>query len=271
VIACIIPDLPWVLLKVSLTVTSFNPYDLRLFCTAQASLLLCLILSAGLSLLSRYSLKVFLILGINSLLHLLLDSLQIKWGNGVNIISPFDWKLFHLDLFWPEYAGTIFLTLIGLVYLIWYWPRIVRSNPLQLTAHGVKYTVASLFILAYCTAPIYFMDQLEEADTYFIHTMRNINERPGKPVKLDRAHYSHETQEVRAWNGEHFKLTGALPESSGRVSFSGIFLDKSTIASRDFHLHSDYRDFASLLGLIMACTLVLHSLVLAKFNRKKTH
>ena len=271
VLACIIPDLPWVLLKLLFAVTTLNPYDLRLFCTAQASMLFCLILSAGLSLLSKQSGKVFLILGANSLFHLLLDSLQKKWGNGVNIIAPFDWKLFHLDLFWPEYTGIIILTIVGFFYLIRYWSRIVRNNPLQLTPHRVKYVLASLCFLLYFTAPVYFMNQLEEADTYFIHTMRQNKDRPGKIIKLDRAHYISKIQEVKAWNGEHFKVKGNLPESSGRVSFSGIFLDSSTIQSREFHLHNNYRDLASLLGLFMACTLVLHSLVLAKFNRKKPY
>ena len=271
IIACVLPDLPWIQLKILLATQAFNPYDLRLYFTAQASLLLCLILSAGLSLMSQHSKKVFVILGANCLFHLLLDSLQIKWGNGVNIISPFNWELFHLDLFWPEYTGTVLFTMIGATYLFRFWRKLVSHNPLSLTPHKLKYSFAAVLLSVYCIIPIFFTGQLEKADTYFIHTMRNSNERSGKTIKLDRAHFSFDDGEVKAWNGEQFKLTGNLPKTSGRVSFSGVFLDSSTIKSQEYHLHKDHRDLASFLGLFMACTLVLQSLVLAKRKSTTSH
>ncbi|MFT5699471.1 MAG: hypothetical protein ACI8ZB_002331 [Desulforhopalus sp.] len=271
VIACVIPDIPWVELKLLLATHTINPYDLRLYCTAQASLLFCLVLSCGLCLFSHNSPKVFILLGINSLFHLLLDSLQIKWGNGVNIISPINWEMFHLDLFWPEYTGTLVLTVLGFIYLIYNWSTIRGNNPLQLSTNKSKYAFGSLFIALYLIGPLYFVSQLDDANTYFIHTMRHTEERAGKSIKLDRAHYFADSQEVKIYSGERLKLTGNLPPQSGRVSFSGVFQDSKTITSQKYHLHTDYRDFASLIGLFMACTLVLHSLVLGKINSDKTH
>jgi hypothetical protein len=271
IIACIIPDLPWIELKLLLATHTINPYDLRLYCTAQASLIFCLILAGGLCLWTHNSIKIFLILGINSLLHLVLDSLQIKWGNGVNIISPFNWELFHLDIFWPEFSGTIIFSAVGFMYLLYNWNKIKASNPQYRTSSKKKHLIGSLFIALYFLGPLYFIDQLDDADTYFIHTMRNFNERTGKPIKLDRAHYNANTHEVKIYSGEKIKITGKLPQKSGRVSFSGFFQDSNTITSKAFHQHSNYRDLASFIGLFMACALVLQSLVLATINSNKPH
>lgn len=271
VIACIIPDIPWIELKLLLATHTFNPYDLRLYCTAQASLLFCLILAAGLCLWSQNSIKIFFILGANSLFHLILDSLQIKWGNGVNIISPLTWELFHLDIFWPEATGTIILSLAGFIYLIYNWKNIKENSPLHLPVNKVKCAAGAALLSLYLIGPLYFTDQLEKADTYFIHTMRQADERAGKPIKLDRAHYFADTHEVKLYSGERLQLTGKLPQTSGRVSFSGIFQDRNTIRSEAYHLHSNYRDIASFIGLFMACTLVLQSLILAKINFNKPY
>ena len=265
IIACIIPDIPWIELKLLLAATSINPYDLRLYCTAQASLLLCMILGAGLSLWACNSVKIFSILALNSLIHLLLDSLQIKWGNGVNIISPVNWQMFHLDLFWPEYLGTTLFSVVGFIYLIFNWKKLSAGKPLDISVNTTKRCMGGLLILAYFITPLYFTDQLEEADPYFIHTMKDVNKRPGKPIKLDRADYFAGTKDVKIYSGERLHLTGNLPGQSGRVSFSGVFQDSRTIAIHEYHRHTDHRDLASFIGLFMACALLIQSLILGKF------
>lgn len=271
IIACIIPDLPWIQLKILLKTGLINPYDLRLYSTVQASLLFCLFLSMGLSLLSKHSFKIFLIVALNCFIHLLLDSLQIKWGNGVNLVSPLHWDFFHIELFWPEHRGTILLTILGFFYLLIYWKKIVTVPPVPFSLNKVKCTFAVLCLVTYYTAPFYFLNQVEDADTYYIHTLRSVAERPGKAIKFDRAHYNAKTKELKIWSGENIIVTGEVPKISGRVSISGIFLDSFTVQVQKYHVHKDHRDFASLIGLIMACTLVIHSLVLAKFSRNTSH
>ena len=100
-IGCVIPDLPWILQRLIWTgLPDIDRYDLRLFATAQSSLFFCLILSVALAALSKRFWKVFIILGINSLLYLLMDALQNKWANGVQFFAPFNWKMTNFDLFW---------------------------------------------------------------------------------------------------------------------------------------------------------------------------
>ena len=269
VIACVIPDVPWIVLKILLATELFNPYDLRLYCTVQASLLFCLVFAGALCFLARHCLKVFFILGVNSFFHLMLDSFQIKWGNGVHIISPMSWQMFHLDFFWPEYRGTLLFSAVGLIYLIYNWNTIKDGKPLHLGTSRLNYVTCALFFGLYCVGPLYFTSQLDAADTYYIQTMRNTDQRTGKAIKLDRAHYFATKQEVKIYSGERLKLTGKLPPESGRVSFTGVFLDNKTITSHAYHLHKDYRDVASYIGLFMACALVLHSLLISRINSNK--
>jgi hypothetical protein len=76
----------------------------------------CLILSFALAALAKRFRKVFIILVINSLLHLFLDALQTKFANGVQFFVPFSWKMTNLELFWPESLPTYLLTAFGLIY-----------------------------------------------------------------------------------------------------------------------------------------------------------
>jgi hypothetical protein len=157
------------------------------------------------------------------------------------------------------------------MYLVYNWNKLKASTQIHSPPGKTKYVIGSILISLYFFGPLYFMNQLDNADTYFIQTMRNINERKGKPIKLDRAHYNATTHEVKIYSGEKIKITGELPLESGRVSFSGFFQDSSTITSKAFHQHSNYRDIASFIGLFMACALVVQSLVLATINSNKPH
>ena len=262
ILGCIIPDLPWILLTLLLQTQWFNPYDLRLYCTAQASLFFCLFFCLGVASLSSSLARVFTILFTNSLIHLLLDAIQIKWGNGINLIAPFNWKLQHLDLTWPEHSVTLALTVTGCIYLCLKWKEIV-NHPLQLELPPPRRLFMALFFLiCYTIGPLFVLSDLEMADTYYLHTMRQVNERPGKAIEFDRVHYFAETRELRTFSGERLTVSGAVPEHSGRVSFKGRFLTPSTFLASRYHLHKDFRDIASYIGLFMACTLLVHSLIL---------
>ncbi len=270
IIACVIPDLPWVILKTLLAIDIFNPYDLRLYCTAQASLFFCLFLSLALACITPQTGKVMLILGSNCLLHLLLDALQIKWGNGVHLLSPLTWEMFHIDLAWPEQFVAVGFTFFGAAYLIVNWRRCTSSGiKLQLFTKWKNLT-GLIFLVFYLFGPFIFLDKLEQADTYYIQTMRERNLRSGKFIEFDRIHYSAEEKMLKTFAGEQIGVTGLQPQKSGRVSFRGHFLTPEIITTDSFHYHKDFRDLASILGLFMACTLLLQSLLLPRFKARKT-
>jgi hypothetical protein len=271
VVACIIPDLPWIVLTSLMPLNLFDPYDLRLYCTAQASLLFCLIGSAALALFTASTGRIFAILAANCLFHLLLDSLQIKWGNGVNLLAPFSWTFFHVDLAWPGHPVTAGFTVVGLVCLLGAWKSCVRDSVRLQVTTGAKSLAGIVLCGCYLLSPLVCLEDLERADTYYLRTMRDKENRPGKYIEFDRARYRAEEQTLQTFAGERIRVVGDQPNRSGRVSFRGHFLTPTSIAGISYHYHRDYRDISSLVGLFMACTLLIQSLILPHFQAAKNN
>ena len=118
-LGAVLPDLPWILKRITLVaIPSIDPYDARLYFLIQASLVFCLLLAGALAALSRRPRLVFSCLAVSSLLHLLTDATQIKWGVGVHLLAPVSWEPLKLGLFWPESLPSILLTLVGLVVVV---------------------------------------------------------------------------------------------------------------------------------------------------------
>lgn len=233
----------------------------------QASLVFCLLLSLSISSLTRRPVKIFVILALNCLLHLLIDSLQIKWGNGVHLFAPFNWEIFHVGLFWPEHLPTQLISLLGIPILLYNWPAIAR-NGLELEYRSMfQIAGTTLLILFYFIGPLIFFNQLEATNSHYIKTMRQVEQRSGKDIEFDRAQYDATTHTAKYFSGEKYKIEGTLPEKSGRISLQGRFTTPDTIESDNIHLHKDHRDLASIVGLFMACALTLHSLILTLLKK----
>ena len=119
-LGALIPDFPWIARRAILfLIPQVDPIDLRLYAIAQSSLAGCLLLAAAISLLTYKPLRIFIILAINSLLHLLIDALQTKWGNGVHLLAPVSWHTWNLGYFWPETMATYALTVLGVIYVLY--------------------------------------------------------------------------------------------------------------------------------------------------------
>lgn len=264
-LGCVLPDLPWILLHLLRPLALFDPYSLRLYCTVQASLFFCALLAGAIALTACRTKTVFLILLVNCLLHLLLDALQIKWGNGVNLLAPFDWHFFTAALLWPENLATRALTVFGLFYLFTTWHNAARAVRLEYRLRlprGKKRLLAILLLALWCCSPPLFFSALDRADTFALHTLRMVAQRPGKNISFDRVPYNAETREITIFTGERLKIIGSLPDHSGRVSFRGFFTDQQTIRSTAFHSHDNFRDLASKTGLLLTCLFLCHSLLL---------
>lgn len=274
IIACILPDLPWITLTLLLHTEIIDPYTLRLYTTIQASLAFCLILSGAIAPFFTHAAQVFIVLSGNCLFHLILDSLQIKWGNGVNFLAPVNWEMFHLDLSWPEAPLTILLTLAGFGWLLRCWSSLAASPPELRLPSSPNALIASACLILYLFGPLPFMKAADEADLYSINTLRHYEERTGKPIAFDRASFHVEDGSLTSFAGEHIVVTGAMPDRSGRVSFRGSFISPNIFHADQFHYHLDHRDLASLIGLVMACTLFLQSLLIkskSRFLRPRWH
>ena len=252
----IIPDIPWILQRALGTFfPSINGFDLRLYVIVQASLFFSLILSVALSLLTTNTKKTFLILAIGSLLHLLLDLLQIKWANGVHLFAPFSWKLLNFGLFWPESLPTYILTLGGIIFFIFNW-RILTKQNFNLSVKFPKFLYSLVFFTLYFLLPFYFMPQVENANNHFIKTLRNVDERQGKYVEFDRkkirfnkytSHY-----EIQTFDKSYISLVGLKKTNANKISIRGIFIDNKTIKVKEYHENIVwFRDGASYVGILL--------------------
>ena len=248
-IGCIIPDFPWIVQRiVGMANTGADRYDLLNYFSAQASLFSCMILSGALAVIVWGGGRIFLLLAANSLLHLLIDAVQIKWANGVYLLAPFSWQLTGFNLIWPEHFLIYMLTFLGVLVLLYYGFRDWRK-PVILVRSKARYVFSALLLLLYVTAPFLSGAALVNADNRFSTTLRNINERPGKYLELDRHHYRSRDNTVLIFNGERVTVQGVVPEQDAKVSVKGYFVDANIIHISELHVHSPMRDISSIVAL----------------------
>jgi len=264
-LGCVIPDLPWILQRIinSLPV-SIDLYDLRAYCVAQSSLLICIFLCMAFALLTKQRSKVFIILIIGSLLHLILDAVQIKWANGVQLFAPFSWSLLRFDFFWPESLGTYLLTGAGVLYFI-----INIRKSIQPNCDEFKFTVkflsfSGILMLAWLVLPLAYISSVYAADNHFISTLKDVQNRAGKKIEIDRNNYflSDGAAKLKTSYGDFITLENIQVENGALISLQGKFIDNHTIYVDNYHIHSKFRNYASMLGL--ACVLLIWLLFISR-------
>jgi hypothetical protein len=254
-LGCMLPDVPWIMQRLLKLAPGIDPYELRLYSMNQASLFFCLFLAAALALTTSRPRQIFLLLSLNSLLHLLLDATQIKWANGVHLLVPFSCYI---------------STLAGLIFLAFSWRKITKTDLLLTRPTPGRLIMITCLLLCYGGGPLLFFQPAIQADNHFIRTLMNKDERIGKEIELDRARFSVGEKSIRAFTTETFSLRGSLPETSGGLSVQGIFIDPVTIQASSYHQHSQLRDKATAVGLLLIAALWLHSLI-AGYLRRTTN
>lgn len=269
IIACIIPDIPWILLRGALALEVADPYALRLYTSIQASLFFCLVLSAALAQCSPRPAGIFLLLAANCLLHLLIDATQVKWANGVHLLAPFDWSSLQLHIFGPEHPLGVLMTVSGCIYLLWLWPKIAgqQASPPAFRATGMA--VAAVCLVVYLAGPLLFLEKLAQGDFYYLQTLRERKFRPGKHIEFDRVPYSASRRTVTLFSGESVTLRGKLPASSGTLSVQGRFITPDTVQVSRYRRHGRIRDPASVLGIFLICSLTAQTLLLSHFPLRR--
>ena len=195
------------------------------------------------------------ILALGSLLHLILDATQTKWGNGVQLLAPWSWKLWNLGLYWPESVVTLLITLFGVAWLAWAWRR-APGRPIELQRRPGRLRTGAALVLfgAYWALPTALIDDLEASNSHHSQTLRAVEARPGEPVEFDRVLFerTRDGATVHAWNGERLEVSSGGPARSGVVSVRGRFADAGTLEIHEFHVHAGrLRDLASYVGLVL--------------------
>lgn len=257
-LGAVIPDVPWIFQRIiSRLLPDLNLLDLRLYAVVQATLFFSLILSGGVALLTKGSRKTFFILGFGVFFHLILDAVEVKWANGVHLFAPLDWRLFQFALTWPDALPTNVVTGIGLIYVALNWRKTGGAPPVRF--NSVRHLYGGVCILVvYFLLPFFFLNASEAEDNHFVKTLRQVENRQGKPIEFDRAFYQYESSDgkLRVFNGEELNLVGLELRRSAQLSIRGVFLDSNTVEVNEYHLHSPhFRDNASYLGLSLIAIL----------------
>ena len=265
-LGCVIPDVPWILQRIvsaGFTASVVDPYDLRLYAIVQSSLIACLVLSLAISLLSSAPRRVFMLLAFNSFVHLLLDAMETKWANGVNLFAPFSWQLLNFGLWWPESNVVLGATICGALFLFYGWWR-KPGQPVGLAAGLQTNTLVAMGLLAvYFALPFLLMKGPEEANSHFVKTFRQRDQRAGKMVEFDRARVLQRSEAtvLRMFTGEELTLLDTGGSKNGTFSVRGQFVDQNTVEAMEMHEHPPWlRDSASVLGLALIGLLWLQHL-----------
>lgn len=258
-IGSVIPDFPWIIQRlVSAIKPSINHYDLRLYSVVLASLFLSLILSFALANLFKDTKRAFIIFSSGSLIHLLLDSIETKWGNGVHFLAPFNWEISNFGFFWPEEIIIYCVTGFGLMYLIFNW-RDTISTVSVISIKGQKnFAMFVICFIVYFSLPLLFISSAESANNHFVQTLRNEAHRAGKYFEIDRGYYvdslTHD-KFITPFN-EDLKVINLNLNSSESMSVRAKFISNYEIQIIEYHIHHN-RDLFSYFGLFILLILLI--------------
>ena len=271
-LGCLLPDVPWILQRfVEGLGLSSDPYTTRAYFIAQASLFVTLCACGGLAFLTQRPKEVFLILGMNSFLHLLLDGLQIKLGNGVHFFAPISWDLWNVGWFWPESLPTYILTGCGLLYVIWHW-KTAMNQPIAFPQKSFLCLGLSLIMfLLYFVLPFVFIEGPRQADNHYVMTLKDKDSRIGKPIEFDRRPYikTSSGDVVEEPGGERIKVAIPLLDHSARISGRGTFTAPNEVELLAIHEHIwGLRDASSILGILLISAMWSQALFKQWGNRK---
>lgn len=254
----VLPDIPWIMNRlVDADRLGLDPVSVRSYFIIQSSLLFCLLLSICGASLSRRFRQTFFALALGSFLHLLLDALQTKWGNGVIFFAPIDWGPVNFGLFWPDSIPAFILTAVGLVFFFAMIPQLWRAQ------HDSAASLRPRFVTLLSSAGVYFLLPLVfiggpiEADAHFLGTIRDKSARVGKYIELDRARCAttDDTTTVRLFTGEPVRVLGIPEQCDSAASIQGKFVSGDTIEADAVHLQTTwFRDSASYVGLSLILT-----------------
>lgn len=250
-LGCLLPDVPWILRRAVVAAgLPIDAVDLRLYTMAQASLAGTWLLCAALAALSAAPRRVFAVLGLNALLHLLLDACEVKWGNGVHLLAPFSWRMTSFGLVRGEHVAVLALAAAGALLVA---SELLREHPavLALDLRPRRLSLAAAFGAAYVLAPLAFFAPLEASDSYSAKTVREVAERPGRQAQFDRATFraAPDGGRLEIWSGERLRVVGLALDHDARVSLRGTFLQPDLLRVDAFAEQHRDRDWPSYVAL----------------------
>ena len=265
-LGCLIPDLPWILRRVvDASGIGIDPYVLRLYTVVQASFLFCLLLSLAFAQLSRKPGLVFTIMAVNSLIHLLLDTLEIKWGNGVVLFAPLDWRFLSLELYWPDSSLVTVATLVSVPVIVWLLTGSGTSAIGLRIFPGRHLGICAGLIILYFILPLFLLSGPYNADITSIATLHDRENRIGKQLLMDRQAYrkTEDGDVVFTFAGEPLRVVGDIRATeSSEISLIATFIAEDAIRIEQLHQYSfPWRNISSYAGLLVILVIWMSALL----------
>jgi len=254
-LGCILPDIPWILKRILLVLLPQGDYPvLNSYILLLASLSACLLLALAFALLSGQTTRIFLVLALGALTHLLLDACQDKWGNGVLLLAPFDWRLIHFDLFSVASSTTLLLTIWGGGYAIIVCKKAFSTiSPLNKVS-SCRWRSSLAFLALYLWLPAFFISDPWDADTGYCRTLYLKGDRPGRFIEFDRVPFVASPDGGYLdipLSGEKVFLDGVPLKEDGSLSVKGTFLAPDKVAVTTYRVEpKTFRDSATYAGLL---------------------
>ncbi len=250
-VGAIIPDIPWILQRLAnFFIPNINTYDLRLYCVVQASLVFSIILCTAIALLFQKPLRVFAILSFGALIHLLLDSIEKKWANGVHLFAPINWGLFNIGIVWPEHIIIHLISILGLMLFLLLFRETAKTSFNFNLENKIRILLSISILFLYIFLPFIFVDNAEYSDNHFVKTLRDYDERSGKYFEIDRGNYinSLDGDKFLTPFNEYLSITNLDLETSEVMSIRAEFVTPNTIKVIEYRIHGN-RDIYSYIGL----------------------
>ena len=250
-LGCLLPDVPWIVRRaVASAGLAVDPIDLRLYAMAQASLAGTLLLCAAFAAVAAAPRLAFSILGLNTLLHLLIDACEIKWGNGVHLFAPLSWRMTSFELVTGEGTVLVLLSAAGALLVTWDILR-PRFSAIGLDLSPRRLAAGGALLAAYVLVPLALLSAIEASDSYSVKTLREVDRRVGKPLSLDRSAFRATADGglLELWTGERVRAVGVAPAHDARVSLRGTFVEPHVLRIDRLAEHHRNRDWGSYLAL----------------------
>ena len=263
-LGCVIPDLGWVFQRAIKWTWRGDQevfYDLRHYAAGQASLAACVLLCLGVAALADRAGVTFAAVVAGCVTHLLFDATQLRWGNGVHLLLPFDGRAWAPGVMGPDHQLYQIVSVAGLAAL--FWCRRPRATGTELRLTPGRTGIAAVCLAAFLVAPVATVGVLDRADSHSVRTLRS-SDRTGMRVELYRAHYFPAAEPggadppsarpyVLSMASEPLRIVSGLDlEAPARVSLKATFSSHRELVVDDHHVHQgSRRSVFSIVGLLL--------------------
>jgi len=185
-------------------------------------------------------------------LHLILDALEDKWGNGVHLAAPFDWAHFSVGV-WPTESTVTWLISLGGVIVIFLVHRL-KTDAAMIHITWLRTIGMAGLIAFYAVIPMVFVDDVIASNSLYLGTLSQSSDRDGQLIEFDRSLVMVQGEDVvvESHTREVFTIVEPPEEiQSGSYSLKGRFVSKDRIQVTEWKSHSGLRDIASSIGLAL--------------------